>query len=237
MIAALHQPNFLPYLGFFDKMKKADLFLIRDEVLFVRKEYHQRNKIRINSNDNLNHPQSKWLKVPVFEQEDYIMNIGIDNRFLAGGKPWRENMLHEVKASYHGSIYFSEYFQGFSDIISGVDAGLLSLNMKLIDFLRTKFDIDTKIVLASKLGLKDAHYQKTDASLDIIDICKEVGAKTYLSGIGGKDYLDLKRFEEEGIKVDFQEYVHPTYKQRYPGFVSYMCALDALFNVGRFPEV
>ena len=71
LIVSAHQPNFLPYLGFFDKMMKSDILVIRDEVLYVKKEFHNRNRIRINGNNPLN-PQSKWISIPVIEEEDYI---------------------------------------------------------------------------------------------------------------------------------------------------------------------
>ena len=66
-IVSAHQPNFLPYLGFFDKMDKSDVFVIRDEVQFAERDYHHRNRIRINGPRN-NEPQCKWIRVPVTHQ-------------------------------------------------------------------------------------------------------------------------------------------------------------------------
>ena len=72
IILSAHQPNFLPYLGFFNKMKQSDIFIIRDEVLYIKKEYHNRNRIRINSHDNIKSPKSKWISVPVEDPNDFI---------------------------------------------------------------------------------------------------------------------------------------------------------------------
>ena len=88
IIVSAHQPNFLPYLGFFDKMKNSDIFVIRDEVLFIEKDYHQRNRIRINGNDNLNNPQFKWLKVPVINVNNYILHIPIKKDFKEKKTLW-----------------------------------------------------------------------------------------------------------------------------------------------------
>ena len=109
LVVSAHQPNFLPYLGFFDKMKKSDIFVIRDEVLFIRKDYHQRNRIRINGNDNLGNPQFKWLKVPVEEKLDYIMHIPVKKEFLIKKIPWNQKILQGIKASYKGAVFFDEY--------------------------------------------------------------------------------------------------------------------------------
>ena len=233
---ALHQPNFLPYLGFFDKLKKADLFVIRDEVLFVEKDYHQRNKIRINGNDNLNNPQSKWIKVPVVEEYDYIKCIKIKRDVVRQSLPWNARLIHEISASYNGAPYFNQYFPELKKIVDNSDEKLLSLNIKLIRFLMHSFDIKTKVIMASDLGLKGEHYQKSDASEDIVEICKAVGADVYLSGQGGANYLNLEPFKKEGIGVEFQKYDHPVYRQRFPGFVPFMSAIDALFCVGGVPE-
>jgi len=232
---ALHQPNFIPYLGFFDKLRKVDLFVIRDEVLFIKREFHNRNRIRINSNDNLNNPQSKWIKVPVNEIKDFIKHIKIKRGFIRNSNAWHEHILHEIKTSYEGAPFFDRYYPKLRQIFNNTDDMLLSLNMKIIRLLMDVFNIKTKIIMASDLNLKKEHYQKSDASEDIVDICKALGAKIYLSGTGGVNYLDLKPFKREGISVEFHKYDHPVYKQRFPGFVPYLSALDALFCIGQIP--
>lgn len=234
-IVSAHQPNFIPYLGFFDKMKKADIFVIRDEVLFIRKEYHNRNRIRINSHDNLNFPNFKWISVPVYKTEDYIKHIKIKNSPVRN-RSWNEIILHEIESSYSSADLFDRFFSEIRGIFSYNYCNLLELNVKIINFLKEAFGIKTRIVLASELGLKKEHYEKSDASEDLIEICKKLNADIYLSGAGGKEYLNLEPFERKGIKVEFQEYKHPVYEQHLPGFLPNMAAIDALFCVGRMPE-
>ena len=147
-IVSAHQPNFLPYIGFFDKMKKSDVLVIRDEVQFVKKEFHNRNKIRIQSNDPKN-PSSKWINVPVIKSYDYILNIEIDNSF-----DWRKNLLDSVKVQYSKAPYFEKFFPEFEKIINKQYDKLISLNMEIIFFLCRVFDIKTKIIMASDLDLK-----------------------------------------------------------------------------------
>jgi hypothetical protein len=235
-IVSAHQPNFIPYLGFFDKMKSSDIFVIRDEVLFVRKEFHNRNMIRINSNDNKGAPMSKWISVPVQDPNDYIKHVRIKNDAMQNTTPWNKQLLHQLEANYGNAQFFNEFFPDIRKIFDNSDEMLISLNMRVIEFLRKAFDIETEIVMASELGLKPSHYEKSDATMDLINICKKLGAETYLSGAGGRGYLAIGKFNDAGIKLEFQDYKHPVYKQNFPGFLPYMSAFDALFCVGGFPE-
>lgn len=234
LVVSAHQPNFLPYLGFFDKMMKSDIFVIRDEVLYIKKEFHNRNRIRINGNDPKN-PQYKWITVPVHEQNDYIRHIKIKKDAKDKNIPWNEKILKDIKVNYSRTPYFSKYFPEIDKIFRKNHDNLLDLNMELINFLTEKFEIRTKIILASELKLKPAHYEKSDASQDLADICKALGAKTYLSGDGGRVYFSKIPFEKSCVRIEFQNYKHPEYKQAFHGFLPYMSALDALFNIGKMP--
>lgn len=234
-VMAAHQPNFIPYLGFFDKLKQSDVFIIRDEVLFVEKDYHHRNRIRINSVDNVNNPQFKWLKVPLHQSNDYIKHQGINHGFRHKNMVWQEHLLHDIRVNYEKAPFFKDFFPEFEKIILNPGTKLLSLNMEIINFLKNAFGIGTKIVMASDFGLKPEHYEKSDASEDLVDLCKAVNADVYLSGSGARAYINLEPFEREGIRVLFQDFHHPVYKQRFPGFVPNMAAIDALFCSGNMP--
>jgi hypothetical protein len=234
-IMAAHQPNFLPYLGFFDKMQGCDVFIIRDEVMFVERDYHHRNRIRINSSDNANNPQSKWLKVPIDVIPDYIMHQSVKNGVVQKNKSWNQELLREIKINYDKAPFFKDYFPEFEKIFLNHGDKLLPINMQIINFLKDAFGVKTQVVMASEFGLKPAHYEKSDASEDLVALCKAVHADVYLSGAGGQGYLNLEPFKREGIEVRFQDYQHPVYPQRYPGFLPYMGSIDALFCLGKFP--
>ncbi len=218
-------------------MKQSNIFVIRDEVLFIKKEYHNRNKIRINSNDNIKNPQSKWLCVPVEDSDDYIMHVKIKRDSQQKNQSWEKIFLHEIEASYHKAPYFKNFFPELEKILNNSDSNLISLNMKIINFIKQVFNIKTPIILASELGLKPQHYIKSDASEDIAKICEKLKADIYLSGPGGRTYLKFQPFDSRGIEVKFQEYRHPIYQQHLPGFLPYMASIDALFCTGRIPKV
>mgnify|MGYP001583042126 CR=1 FL=1 len=239
-IISAHQPNFIPYLGFFDKMAQSDILVIRDEVLFTKSDWHHRNSIRVNSEDNVNNPRSKWLTVPVQDPYDYILHVPIKRDVKEKNKSWNQIMIQDIKNQYQKTPFFSEVFPELEQIMNNTDEKLVTLNMKIIFWLANRFGIQTRIVMASELGLKPEHYvpsqDKSEASRDLANICKALGGDVYLSGAGGREYLDLAPFEEAGIEVRYQDYHHPTYQQAFPGFLPNMCAFDALFCLGKFPE-
>lgn len=226
-VVSAHQPNFLPYLGFFDKMMKSDVFVIRDEVQFVERDYHHRNRIRVESPPG-SEPQSKWVRVPVAKEQKELGDIRIRNEVRDKNVPWNICLLRQIKSSYEKAPRFAEYFEELEAILLVRTERLLDLNMAVIDWLRDCFGLSAKVMFASQLK-----YGKTgDPTLDLVRIAQVVDADVYLSGSGGRAYLNQAAFEAKGIEVAFQAYEHPVYPQRYPGFVANLAAIDALFNVG-----
>ena len=223
MIVAIHQPNYLPYLGFFDKMKESDIFVIYDDAQFNKREFQHRNKIRI-------YDGWEWLTVPVIKKEIPIKEIEIVNETQKNKPHWSKTHFRDIHANYVKTEYFGIYEEELRRIYEKKYERLVDLNMNLIKFLMKAFDINVKTVYASKFEFK------TKSSKKNLDIVKSVGGDVYLSGPTGQNYLDVSLFEKDGIKVLFQDFKHPVYKQRYEGFVPNMAAIDALFNVGEMPE-
>ena len=224
MIIAIHQPNYLPYLGFFDKMKKSDIFVIHDDSQFSRQDFHHRNRIRTDQG-------WQWLTVPVNKKEIPINEIKIKNEFGRGGKPdWSYAHFMVIRNNYVKTPYYKTHEDWLRKIYEGGYEKLMDLNMTLIRFLIKTFDIDIKIVYSSNFGFKSRSTQK------IIDTVEKLGGDTYLSGSGGKNYMDISLLKKSGIKLEFQDFKHPVYRQRYKGFEPNMAAIDALFNVGKMPE-
>ena len=223
MIVAIHQPNYLPYLGFFDKIKKSDIFVIYDDAQFNKHEFQHRNRIRI-------YDGWKFLTVPVIKEEIPIKEIKIVNEAQKNKSHWSKIHFKEIHANYAKTEYFGIYEKEIRRIYEKKYEKLIDLNMNLIKFLMNAFDIDVKIVNASEFGFKTRSSQKN------LDLVRAVGGDLYLSGSMGANYLNVSLFEKEGIKVVFQDFTHPIYKQRYEGFIPNMAAIDALFNFGEMPE-
>jgi len=219
MIVAIHQPNYLPYLGFFDKMNKSDIFVIYDDAQFNKEDFQHRNRIRI-------HHGWKYLAVPVEKKRIPIKNIRIKNELVLKGMTWQETHLKNIRENYKDAPYYKLYDDHLEKIYSDEYDQLVDLNMSLIHFLKDIVGIKTKIIFASELGFA------TKSTERLVNITESLGGTAYLSGPAGRSYLDVSLFERRGIRVKFQDFKHPVYKQRYKGFIPNMSAIDVLFNIG-----
>ena len=224
MIIAIHQPNYLPYLGFFDKMTKSDIFVIYDNAQFEKGDFQHRNRIRI-------YHGWKWLTVPVEKKHIPITEIRIKNEVATWkGVKWSDAHFKDIRDNYKDTPFYSVYEEGLRRIYARRYDKLVDLNMELITFLIKAFDINVELIYSSDFGFTSKSTER------LVEIVAALDGDVYLSGPKGKDYLDVALFEKKGIRVEFQEFRHPVYKQRYEGFVPNMAAIDALFNVGTMPE-
>ena len=224
MIITIHQPNYLPYLGFFDKMEQSDIFVIYDDAQFNKEDFQHRNKIRI-------YRGWKYLTVPIEKKRIPIKDVRINNELMIKGITWQETHIKEIKANYRDTPYYTLYEDCLETIYANKYDKLIDLNMNLINFLKNAFGIKTKITFASELGFVSKSTER------LVDITEALGGDAYLSGPAGRDYLDVSFFGSRGISVKFQDFKHPLYKQCYDGFISNMSAIDALFNVGAVPRL
>jgi hypothetical protein len=221
MIVAAHQPHYLPWLGYLDKLAKADLFVVMDDLQYEAQNFQNRQRVKINTG-------ACWLTVPLLHgaQTDRICDKRIDNG-ATGKHAWQHRHWQTLETHYRRAPYFARYAEELRDIYSRPWTSLLELDMRMLDLARTWLGIKVPIVRASGLNLQG---QKTDR---IIDMCKKVGARAYLSGGGGStSYLDVEQMGRSGIGVIWQHFEHPRYPQRYGGFVSHLAFLDLIFNVG-----
>lgn len=223
MIVGIHQPNYLPYLGFFDKLKKSDMFIIYDNAQFTKGDFQHRNRVRIYNG-------WKWLTVPVEKKHIPINQIKIKNEVTVEGITWQEAHLKEIHDNYKKAPYYNIFEKYIRRIYEQEYDTLIDINMKLIKYLMKSFEINTEIVYSSEFEFRSKSTER------LVDLVSTVGGDIYLSGPMGKDYLDLELFGKKGIEVVFQDFNHPIYQQQYDGFEPYMSAIDAMFNVGRIPE-
>jgi len=224
MLVAIHQPNFLPWLGYFDRMIRADLFVLLDHVQFERRNYQNRCLIRLEDDE-------KWLTVPVVQlsQKEKIVDKRVDNPAdLSGTRWWGPNHYQTLRYAYRKSKYFDLYAPRLRDILHARWDKLLDLNLATLDFAREALAIATPLVRSSALGCEG---QK---SALLLDVCKKVNATAFLGGMGGsRDYLDKEAFAADRMGVVWQQFTHPAYPQ--PGaapFMKGLSVLDLLFNCG-----
>ena len=214
-IVAAHQPNYIPWIGYFHKILKSDIFIILDHVQFSRRGFINRNRVK-------GPKGTVWLTVPVrVHGAMRIMDVPIDNT-----KKWNKKHADSLKAFYAKAPYFKEVYSILQDIYESRWENLAELNIEIIMRIVNMLDIERKFIRYSTLKPQG---KKMDM---IIELCKKVGATVYFSGKGAMKYQDPKVFEENGIKLVYQEFEHPVYPQRFGEFISNLSILDMLFNVG-----
>ncbi len=213
MIVTIHQPDFLPWLGFFDRWKKSNFFIVLDDVQFLRRGWHHRDKIK--TIDGI-----KWLTVPVIKKGkryQLIRDVEIDNEI-----GWRNKHLKTIKLNYKRAPNFKNIFRRIEKIYDKKYSLLIDFNMSFLRFVAEELGITTPIVFASDYNIKSSATQR------IVDLVKAVGGTNYLTGSGAKDYLDESLFVKENIKIIWQEFSHPVYKQLHGEFVPMLSSLDFL---------
>ncbi len=216
MIAAIHQPQYMPWIGYFDKMDRSDVFVLLDNVQYKKNEWQNRNRIKTSQG-------WQWITVPVLYQfPEKINTVRINNTV-----DWRKKHLHALAYNYSKSPFFKEYFGFFEETFSTRWEYLVEISVQIIKFLNEALGINKELVLASRLSLRE------EPTGRLIDVCKSVQADTYLSGKDGAQYMDIDAFAQAKIQVVFQDFHHPTYQQLHTTFEPYMSAIDLLFNHGR----
>lgn len=221
MIITIHQPEHLPWLGLFNKIAKAEKYVILDSVQYEKNYFQNRNRI-MGTNG------VQWISVPVSNRGHMDSSIA-ETRVSDDPKnaKWRNKYLQTIKMSYGKYPYFSDVFPLLEQAIN-VDSDLLcEINLAIITSFCDALDIHPQYVRSSSLGVEGL---KSDL---ILDICKKTDTDVYIAGPSGRDYLDMDSFNENGIKVVFNDYHHPSYPQRKADeFVSHLSALDLFMNVG-----
>ncbi len=219
MIVSINQPAYLPWAGYFDRIACSDLHIVLDHVQFEKNSLVNRNKIRT--------PQgSMYLTVPV-RTKGQFGELSIQSLTTSQPNVWSQKHLKALKANYARAPYFADHIDFFEELYS--DAGradeFLPMAMRFINHVVELLEIDVPLKLSSEMELKE---KKSDL---ILEICRSVGATTYLSGPMGRDYLDTQKFHDQGIGITFHSFSPPDYKQCWKGFESHLSIVDLLMNL------
>ncbi len=216
MIVSIHQPQYLPWLGYFDKIERSDVFVFLDNVQFKKNEWQNRNKIKTSDG-------WQWLSVPVIHSfTQKISEVEINNTVQ-----WGRKHLNALVTNYSKTPFYKNYIDFFEQTYTQEWIYLVGINIHVIKYCVEALGLsDKKLVLASDLESREGSSER------LIDICKQLGGDVYLSGKDGAKYMDLDIFKEEGIEVIFQDYKHPRYDQLYGDFEPFLSVIDLLFNCG-----
>jgi hypothetical protein len=211
------QPGYLPWLGYFDLMHKADVFVHYDDVQFDKHGWRNRNRVK--------GPKGPvWLTVPVRHSGrsgQSILDVEIDD-----GQDWRRKHISTLSQLYARAPFLPATLPRLQEILERPCRRLVELDLAIVGWLAAELGITTPCHRASALGIAG------DRNERLINVCRHFGATRYLSGNSAQAYLDVARFRAGGIDVAWHDYAHPTYAQLHGAFVPYLSVLDLLLNVG-----
>ena len=218
MTASIHQPDYLPWLAYFDKMKRADVFVLLDRAQYAKNKFQNRNKIKTANGWT-------YLTIPIPRTEDFK---NLNEVALPQDSSWQKKHWRAIYTSYARAPYFKEHRDFFEKLYNSQYQHLAGLNIEIIKYLKEQFGFKTKLILESEMKI-DKELKATER---LAAILRELGARNYISGRSGRKYLDLALFNKANIKVEFQDYQHPQYKQLFGQFIPGLSAIDLLFNEG-----
>jgi hypothetical protein len=215
-VVAIHQPQYLPWLGYFDKLDRADVFCLLDTVQYKKNEFQNRNRIKTSQG-------WQWLTVPVtYRFPQRIGEVGLNQTV-----DWQRKHLQALRIHYGKAPYFETYIERFEKFYQESQKLLVEVNVGCIQLLLELLGLERKLVLASTLAVRTE-----DPTLRLVEICQALGGDTYLSGKDGAKYMDLDTFHRHQIDLVLQEFHHPEYSQCYGPFEPNLSIVDLLFNCG-----
>lgn len=217
---AIHQPNFFPWLGYFDKIKKSDKFIILDNVQIPKKGGSWINRVKI-----LTKSSEKWLTAPLDRSYSGFKNI---NEVNYRGMDWRNELINQLIPSYQKHTYFEVIIEDLIKIIEFASDNVADYNLNCVKELCLHLEIDTSnFRLASDLDVDSKSNKR------LCDLVKNVGGETYLYGGGAGGYQDESIFSKHGINLIPQNFIHPVYTQcGLHNFISGLSIIDAAMNLG-----
>jgi hypothetical protein len=217
--AVIHQPDFLPYLGFFDRLLRSDIFVFLDSAQYVdstSRSWTHRDKIKTAKG-------AQWISLSVKSapRDTPIYKIELSER-----ADWRTNHINLLRENYRRSPYFAEIFPEIEQLYANPCTKLSDFNRASIELLMRLFDIEIETVTATSLSPQGKSNEL------LVDILKKIGADRYLSGPGARAYFRPEPFAAAGIEVLWQDFQHPVYSQLHGDFVPYLSSIDLLLNCG-----
>ena len=220
MKGVILQPTYLPWLGYFEMLDASEIYVIYDDVQYVRKGYHNRNRIKGPNGEII-------LSIPVKKarQNTAIRDIEIANQ--------GNNALHKhwqsIQHSYRKAPYFEKYSDTFSEIYNGHYKKLRDLTETLIKTFCTLLGIEIQFAYSSEYEKLQLQETKTGR---VVDLCIQSGIKTLYDAKGAAEFIESGLFKKKKIEVIFQDYKHPQYRQLHGSFIPNMSVLDLIFNEG-----
>ncbi len=218
MIISIHQPNFLPWIGYFYKIYKSDVFVILDDVQYSKNSFTNRNRIKTSQGN-------QWITLPVIKSGNFGQLIS--ECIIFNHEKTIQKLIKTIEQNYKKAPYYNKHSNTIKSILTSTGDNLCEINIKLIKYFVKELRIETKIICSSEFKISN------ECSTErLIQICQRLGGKTYLSGKGGDNYQDIEMYKNANIDLIYSDFSHPIYPQLWQGFIPGMSIIDLLFNCG-----
>jgi hypothetical protein len=218
MKVAIMQPYFFPYIGYFQLINAVDKFVVYDNIQYTKKGWFSRNRFLLNGKEKL-------FTIPIKKDSDFL---DVRERELAGNSiKERKKILAQLENAYRKAPYFQETFQFLKPLFLQETQNLFQFIYNSIIEVTEKLEIDTNIIISSKLPIK--HELKAEEK--VIELCNYLKANTYINSIGGKELYRKEQFNENDIHLKFLQSNPIKYSQFKESFVPWLSIIDLfMFN-------
>lgn len=223
-LVAIHQPNFFPWLGYFNKAIRADIFVVLDDVQFARTGAGTwSNRVRVLVNG-----APVWMTMPILREHRSERLQRYDQILIDESQPWREKCVRTLQMHYRRATHFDEVFPWIAALLRNQTESLVEYNLHAAR------------AIASRLGCGVEHWVRSSSlsvvstgTQRLVDLVRAVGGTVYLSGDGAGGYQDDDAFARASVGLVLQRFVHPEYDQRTgQPFVAGLSCIDALMHCG-----
>lgn len=212
---AIHQPNYLPWLGYLYKIYQSDCFVFLDDAQYSNEGMHNYNYIKTGKG-------RFRLKIPVYQTlGNKILEVKTKDQL-----GWRERHLELIKSNYENAPFFDPVYKDIRDLIWQNEQVLSEFNISIIKFICGKLGIKCEFVKSSDLNINERKEER------IIRICMMLGGEIYYSGAGAKAYQSEENFRDNGLELRYSEFRPFKYDQLGDGFIPNLSALDFMMNYG-----
>lgn len=215
--AVIHQPDFAPYLGYFQRLLQCNVFVVLDHVQYSKGGWHNRDKIKTPDGE-------RWITIPVMLKGKSFSPI--NQVTINSDTDWKHAHLMLLECCYGAAPGFGEVFPEVQSLYACETDSLVTFNMRILHWLIEAFAIEVEVFFSSSLSPQGKSNEM------LVDILQKIGATDYLSGVGAKGYFREEPFEASGIRVAWQDFSHPVYPQPHGEFIPFLSSLDLLFSCG-----
>lgn len=221
IIVGMHQPNMMPWIGYFYKIFQSDIFILVDDIQFIKSGSSYTNSVSFNERG-----KTIKLTVPIKRVKGVTQNI---NEITPLDNEWKRKYKKRIELAYCKCKYYKKEKEFIFDLITNSCSNHAQYNIHFIKEISRRLNLSTEIKISSEMKVEEI----ASATDRIIKLAKAVDATHYISGRGGNNYQNHKLYEDNGLNLIYSNFIDFEYEQyRTQEFVKGLSIIDAIFNIG-----